>query len=137
MREKINLEVAVPERLLISEPVDELQVPAMDGSMGILPGHAPLISRLGTGVLSCRQGSKTRYMALSGGLLEVLSDHARLLADCAEWAEEIDTERAEKSRRRARDLLQRSDGETDVERGLRAIERAQARLEASHRASLG
>ena len=109
MKGKIKLEVAVPERLLISEQVDEVQIPALGGSMGVLPGHAPLISQLGAGVLSYRLEGQTRYMALDGGVMEVLPDHVRVLADSAEWAEEIDVKRAEESRRRANDLLQRHD----------------------------
>ena len=137
MAGKIKLEVAVPERLLISEQVDEVQIPALGGSMGVLPGHAPLISQLGAGVLSYRLEGQTRYMALDGGVMEVLPDHVRVLADSAEWAEEIDVKRAEESRRRANDLLQRHDMESDVERASRAIARAQARLAATERASLG
>ena len=137
MAGKIKLDVAVPERLLISEQVDEVQIPALGGSMGVLPGHAPLISQLGGGVLSYRLDQRTRYMALNGGVMEVLPDHVRVLADSAEWAEEIDVKRAEESRRRANDVLQRHDMEIDVERASRAIERAQARLEAGRRANLG
>ena len=137
MERKIKLDVAVPERLLISEQVDEVQIPALGGSMGVLPGHAPLISQLGTGVLTYRLDQQTRYMALDGGVMEVLPDHVRVLADSAEWAEEINVKRAEESRRRANDLLQRHDMEIDVERASRAIARAQARLEAGRRANLG
>ena len=137
MKGKIKLEVAVPERLLISEAVDEVQIPALGGSMGVLPGHAPLISQLGAGVLSYRLEGQTRYMALNGGVMEVLPDRTRVLADSAEWAEEIDVKRAEESRRRANDVLQRHDMEIDVERASRAIARAQARLAATERANLG
>jgi F-type H+-transporting ATPase subunit epsilon len=137
MERKIKLDVAVPERLLISEQVDEVQIPALGGSMGVLPGHAPLISQLGTGVLTYRLDQQTRYMALDGGVMEVLPDHVRVLADSAEWAEEINVKRAEESRRRANDLLRRHDMEIDVERASRAIARAQARLEAGRRANLG
>ena len=137
MEGKIKLEVAVPERLLLSEQVDEVQIPALGGSMGVLPGHAPLISQLGAGVLSYRLDQQTRYMALNGGVMEVLPDHVRVLGDSAEWAEEIDVKRAEESRRRANDVLQRHDMEIDVERASRAIRRAQARLEAGRRANLG
>jgi F-type H+-transporting ATPase subunit epsilon len=137
MTGRIKLDVAVPERLLISEQVDEVQIPALGGSMGVLPGHASLISQLGTGVLTYRVDQQIRYMALSGGVTEVLPDHVRVLADSAEWAEEINVKRAEESRRRANDLLRRHDMEIDVERASRAIARAQARLEAGRRANLG
>ncbi len=136
MTGRIKLDVAVPERLLISEQVDEVQIPALGGSMGVLPGHASLISQLGTGVLTYRVDQQIRYMALSGGVTEVLPDHVRVLADSAEWAEEINVKQAEESRRRANDLLRRHDMEIDVERASRAIGRAQARLQASQRANL-
>lgn len=129
----LTLEVAVPERLLIRESVTHVQIPAASGYMGVLPGHAPLMSKLGTGVLSFQTGSATRYMSLNGGVVEVLPDHVRVLADTAEWAEEVDVQRAELARRRANDLLQRHDMEIDVERAQRAIQRAQARLEANGR----
>jgi len=133
----LTLEVAVPERLLVRESVQHVQIPAASGYMGVLPGHAPLMSRLGTGVLHFQTGSATRYMALNGGVVEVLPDHVRVLADTAEWAEEIDIRRAEQARRRANDLLQRHDMEIDVERAQRAIQRAQARLEAHERLKSG
>jgi F-type H+-transporting ATPase subunit epsilon len=129
----LTLEVAVPERLLIREPVKQVQIPAAGGYLGVLPGHAPLMSRLGSGVLSFQSGPATRYMSLNGGVVEVLPDHVRVLADTAEWAEEIDIQRAEKARRRANDLLRNHDMEIDVERAQRAIARAQARLEACER----
>jgi F-type H+-transporting ATPase subunit epsilon len=131
----LTLEVAVPERLLLRESVTHVQIPAFGGYLGVLPGHAPLMSKLGAGVLSFEaRGSAKRYMSVHGGVVEVLPDHVRVLADAAEWAEEIDVQRAEQARRRANDLLQRHDMEIDVERAQRAIERAQARLEASERA---
>ncbi|MEX2303955.1 MAG: ATP synthase F1 subunit epsilon [Bryobacterales bacterium] len=129
----LTLEVAVPERLLVRETVQQVQIPAEGGYFGVLPGHAPLMSKLGIGVLSFDDGSRTRYMSIHGGVVEVLPDFVRVLADAAEWAEEIDINRAEQARRRANDLLQRHDMEINVERALKAVERAQARLEASQR----
>jgi F-type H+-transporting ATPase subunit epsilon len=129
----LTLEVAVPERLLIRETVQQVQIPAEGGYFGVLPGHAPLMSKLGIGVLSFDDGTRTRYMSIHGGVVEVLPDHVRVLADAAEWAEEIDVNQAEEARRRANDLLQRHDMEINVERAVRAVERAQARLEATKR----
>ena len=131
--DQLTLEVAVPERLLVREIVTQVQIPAEGGYFGVLPGHAPLMSKLGIGVLSFQSGSRTRYMSIHGGVVEVLPDHVRVLADAAEWAEEIDVKRAEEARGRANDLLQRHDMEIDVERAMRAVERAQARLAATSR----
>lgn len=133
MAGQLKLEIATPERQMFSEEVRSVQVPAKDGYMGILPDHAPLISELGHGVLSYQTDSKTRYMALHGGVMEVLPDHVRILADVAEWAEEIDVKRAEEARRRANDMLQSHEMEVDVECAARAVERAEARLEATKR----
>ena len=136
MANQLKLDVAVPERRLIEDFVDEVQVAALDGYLGVLPGHAPLMTRLGIGVLTFKKGPETRYMAVHGGLMEVLPEHVRVLADRAEWAEEIDVKRAELSRQRATDMLQRHDNEIDVEEAQEAILRAQARLEAYDRAKL-
>src|SRR5215475_3949641 len=94
MPELIELEVATPERQLVREQVTEVQVPAKNGYMGILPGHAPLLSELGTGFLSYSAGGRKRYLSIQGGFVEVLPDRVRVLANTAERAEEIDTERA-------------------------------------------
>ena len=133
MAGKLKLEVAVPQHQVLSDEVDSVEAPAKDGYMGVLPGHAALITELGHGVLSFEAAGNKRYMALSGGLMEVLPDHVRVLADSAEWAEEVDLERAETARRRANDMLQSHEMEIDVERALRAIRRAEARLEATKR----
>ena len=137
MAGKLKLDVAVPQRLMLSEEVDEVQASGEDGSLGILPDHAPLMTQLGIGVLSYKASDRTRYMALTGGVMEVLADHVRVLADTAEWAEEVDIERAEQSRRRANDMLQSHEMEIDVERATRAIRRAEARLEATKRHQAG
>jgi F-type H+-transporting ATPase subunit epsilon len=136
MANQLKLDVAVPEKRLIEDLVDEVQVPALDGYLGVLPGHAPLMTRLGIGVLSFKKGGETRYMAVHGGLMEVLPEHVRVLADRAEWAEEIDVQRAQLARQRSTDMLQRHENEVDVEEAQAAILRAQARLEAYDRAKL-
>ena len=130
MAGKITLEVAVPTQLLFRDQVDEVVLPGSNGYFGVLPQHAPLISELGTGVLTYQIAQTRRYMAINGGVAEVLADRVRVLADTAEWAEEIDVKRAELALRRATDLLQRHDMEIDVERAQRAVQRAQARLAA-------
>ena len=137
MAGKLKLDVAVPERQLLSEDVDAVQVPAADGSLGVLPDHAPLMTQLGSGVLSYQAAGQTRYMALTGGVMEVLPDHVRVLADTAEWADEVDVNKAEEARRRANDMLQSHQMENDVERANRAIRRAEARLEATKRHQAG
>ncbi len=133
MAGKLTLEVAVPERLLVEEEVDEVQLPAADGYLGVLPQHAPLMAQLGFGVMSFRTDHQTRYIALHGGLVEVLPDHVRVLADAAEWADEVDVVRARESRQRAVGRFDNDELEVDVERARAAVARAQARLDASDR----
>ena len=130
---KLNLEVAVPERLMIREDVDGVQFRGTDGYLGILPDHAPLMKGLEAGVLRFGKDGETRYMAVHGGVMELLPDRVRILADRAEWADEVDVQRAEKARRRANDLLRSHEMEIDVERAQDAIARAHARLEAYDR----
>src|SRR6202167_2567240 len=91
----IELEVVTPERQLVKESVTEAQVPAMEGYIGVLPGHAPLLSLLGSGplVYSPKTGPR-KVLAIHGGFVEVLPDRISVLANLAERAEEIDLEKA-------------------------------------------
>jgi len=86
MADSIELEVATPERAMVSEQVTDVQVPGEDGYLGILPGHAPLLSLLGSGVLSYAAGGVRHSLAVQGGLVEVLAGHVRVLANLAERA---------------------------------------------------
>ncbi len=131
MAEVFELEIATPERLLVRERVTEAQIPSGNGYLGILPGHAPLLSELGTGDLTYVSEGRRRHLAISGGWLEVLNDSARVLANRAERADEIDLRRAEEALKRARTRLERLDPTVDVARALNAMQRAQARLEAA------
>ena len=84
MAEKIQLEVVTPERRVLSEMVDGVQVPGLNGELGILPGHVPLISQLQTGVLSYTQGGQVQRLHVSGGFVEVNADRVSVLAEVAE-----------------------------------------------------
>jgi F-type H+-transporting ATPase subunit epsilon len=95
MADLMELEIVTPERQLVCEAVTEAQIPAEEGYIGILPGHAPLLSMLGSGFLGYKtQAGQRRSLAVHGGFVEVLPDHVRVLANLAEPAEEIDLERA-------------------------------------------
>src|SRR5229473_1467684 len=102
MADEFELEVATPERLIVHERVTTAQIPARDGYIGVLAGHAPLVAELQTGVLSYVTGGVTRYLAVHWGFVEVLQDHVRVLADLGERAEEIDVARRRASKRRLR-----------------------------------
>src|SRR5436190_10197720 len=91
---KLTLEVVTPERKILSEVVDEVVLPGRDGYLGVLPGHAPLLTSLKIGQVEYRQGSEKSYLSLAWGFAEVLPDKVTILADVAERPEEIDVERA-------------------------------------------
>ncbi len=130
MAGKLILEVAAPNRLLVREEVDHVQAPAESGSMGVLPGHAPLLTSLGEGVLTYTRNGQDNYLALHGGFMQVLPDRVRVLADGAESALEIDVERARKALDRAMDILQNHSMEVEAEAAAAAAARAKARLDA-------
>jgi len=131
MADKLALEVVTPERLLVREDVTAVQAPALNGYLGILPGHAPLLAELGTGFLNYEAGGKRWYLAVHGGYLEVLADHLRVLATVAERAEEIDVERAKAAMRRAEEQVFHASLGVDPAAALGAMARAQARLDAA------
>jgi len=132
MPDTFELVVATPERPLVREEVSEAQVPGKNGYMGILPGHAALLSQLGSGVLNYVAGGQRWYLAVAGGFLEVLPGHVRVLADVAERAEEIDVARARAALQRAQQEIGQIGGE-DPAVALAAMERAQARVAAAER----
>ena len=131
MADTFELEVTTPERLLMREQVSEAQIPAKNGYIGVLPGHAPLLSELGTGYMKYSVGHRRRYLALHGGFVEVLPDRVRVLANIGERAEEIDVERARKARERAQSEMINPALGVDPAVALEAIQRAEARLEAA------
>ena len=126
-----TLEVATPERLLIKESVEEVQIPAAGGYIGVLAEHAPLVSELGTGALRYKVGGYERSLSICGGWVEVLPDRTRVLATAGELADEIDTKRAADSLHRAEERLAHPVPGTDIARALNAMKRAQARLAAA------
>jgi F-type H+-transporting ATPase subunit epsilon len=134
MAETFELEVATPERLVIREAASEAQIPASNGYIGVLPGHAPLLSQLGTGYASYVAAGRKSYFALHGGFVEVLPDKVRVLAETVEKAEEIDVQRAEVALKRAQEQLSDPHVEMDPALALSAMFRAQARLEAAAQA---
>ena len=128
--DSIALEVVTPERQVVRERVAEIQLPAADGYMGILPGHAPLITTLGMGTLSYHKGTEVFYLTVIGGYAEVLADRVIVLADRSETAEEIDVDRAKAARERAEQRLAKpGDPELDWNRAMLALQRALLRLQ--------
>ena len=129
MADKLNLEVITPERLVLREQVDEVVAPAVNGELGILPEHTPLISQLKTGVLTYRQGNQSRRMHVSGGFIEVASDSVSVLSDVAERPEEIDVDRAHRAKERAERRLASKEEDIDLLRAELKLQRAIVRIE--------
>ena len=133
---QLQLEVVTPERRVLSEAVNSVTVPGRGGEMGILPGHAPLISELQTGVLSYTEDGTTLQLHVSGGFVEVNDDHVAVLAEVAERPEEIDAARARLSRDHTeKQLSSWSGNEEDFEKARAKLERSMVRLQLASSAS--
>jgi F-type H+-transporting ATPase subunit epsilon len=125
----IKLEVVTAERLVYTDDVDMVIAPGIQGTLGILPHHTPLMTLLEPGELRVKKGNGEIDMAVTGGFLEVRPDHVIVLADAAERAEEIDASRAEAARQRAQERLQHPTEEIDKARAEAALRRALLRLD--------
>jgi F-type H+-transporting ATPase subunit epsilon len=126
--DKLRLEIATPDRLVLTEGVDEVVLPSVDGYMGVRPGHAPLLAKLDVGEISYRIGSDEKYLACSGGFAEVLADSVSILAETAEPAEEIDLERAQGARDRAETRLRADLAEREFQRAEVSLKKAISRI---------
>jgi F-type H+-transporting ATPase subunit epsilon len=132
--ETLELEVVTPERHVLQETAQTIELPGLDGYMGILPGHAPLITELGIGILSYSRGMGTHYLSVIHGYAEVLPDRVIVLAEMAERAEEINLERAQAALERARERLSKPGAaDIDWDRATYALERALIRVQAASR----
>jgi F-type H+-transporting ATPase subunit epsilon len=130
--DKLQIEIVTPERLLVSDEAVEVQVPGVSGYLGILPGHAPLITELRSGEFSYRKpDGKVERLALHWGFAEVLPDKVTVLAERAEKASDIDVEVAKRQRQMAEEQLK--DPNANQEEALRLIERAKTRIEVAGR----
>lgn len=127
--EALELVVVTPERQLLREKCDSVQLPGANGYLGILPGHAPLMTELGIGQLTVRSGKSEANLAVIRGFAEVLPDRVTVLAEIAERAEEIDVPRAQAARERAEKRLASQDPNTDWNRATAALERALIRTQ--------
>ena len=131
---KIELTVVTPERSIVHEQVDELQIPGAAGYFGVLPGHAPLFSELKIGEVAYRQGDRWFFLSVAWGFVEVQSDHVRILAETAERAHEIDVDRATRAKQRAEQRIAKGGTDIDYARALVALERALIRIQVSTKA---
>src|SRR5215475_11880229 len=124
MADTFQLEIVTPDRQVVDDRAEEAQIPGKGGYLGILPGHAPLITELAVGEISYRTGAQTKRLAVAWGFAEVLPAKVTILAETAERAEEIDVERARKAKERAEQMLKERSDQVDEESARMALERA-------------
>ncbi len=128
MAKTIKIEVITGERVVYADDVDIVVAPGIEGQLGILPQHAPLLTTLQPGELLVRKAHEEIAMAVSGGFMEVRPDKVIVLADTAERAEEIDLARAEAAKKRAEERIEEQRDRIDVARAEAALQRSLARL---------
>ncbi|HAK56883.1 MAG TPA: F0F1 ATP synthase subunit epsilon [Acidobacteria bacterium] len=136
MPAQINLEIVTPDRALVSQPVDEVQIPGAEGYFGVLPGHTPLLVTLEVGQLWYRVGQERSFLTVAFGFAEVLPDRVTILAKVAETAEGIDVERARSARKRAEERLTKRVSDLDFERARLSLLRSLIRLQVASRARI-
>jgi F-type H+-transporting ATPase subunit epsilon len=130
---KILLNIVTPERSLVSEQVDEVVLPGVEGYLGALPGHTPLLTSLKIGEIKYRSAGGWRYLAVSWGFVEILPDRVTVLADVAEKAEEIDVERAKRKAESAKAELR--DPDKDFLQAQIALEHSLVRMQVAAKAA--
>jgi F-type H+-transporting ATPase subunit epsilon len=130
----LTLEIVTPDRALVAEQVDEVEVPGSGGYFGVLPGHAPLLASLQVGELWYRKGQEKHYLAIAFGFVEVLPDKVTVLAQIAERAEDIDPRRAEQAKARAEERMAGRNPDIDFERARVAMMKSLIRLQVASRA---
>lgn len=129
MANSFQIQIVTPERLVVETTAQEVQIPGKKGYLGILPGHAPLITELAVGEISYRDGQTTGRVAVAWGFAEILPDKVTILAETAERAEDIDVARAQRARERAEERLTKGGSEIDYARCQVALQRADTRLQ--------
>jgi F-type H+-transporting ATPase subunit epsilon len=128
-----RLDIVTAERVVFSEDVDAVIAPGIEGQLGVLPHHSPLMTTLEPGELLVRKGGEEFSLAISGGFIEVRPDRVIVLADAAERVEEIDVARAEEAKRRAEERIKEHAPGVDLTRAEAALRRSLTRLEVAAR----
>ncbi len=136
MADTFELEIVTPEKLVVRDVAEEIQIPARNGFIGVLPGHAPLITELAVGEITYRNAGTTAVLSVAWGFAEVLPTKVTILAESAEKPEEIDLARAREAKQRAEERLQGGQGEIDYERALTALQRAETRIDVASKAGV-
>ena len=132
--EAIELQIVTPERHVLQATVQSVEIPGKEGYLGVLPGHAPLITELGVGILAYREGTENHFLTVINGYAEVLPDRVIVLAEISEKAEEIDVERSRAAQNRAQaELTKAGVGSEEWQREKLALDRALIRMQAAAR----
>ena len=131
----IELQIVTPDRLLVREQVDEVEIPGTEGYFGVLPGHTPMLASLAVGEMWYRKGQERTYLALAFGFAEVLPDRVTILASIAEAGHEIDVARAEEALRRAQAQVVQKE-HVDYEQARLDLMKALTRLQVAQRIEL-
>jgi F-type H+-transporting ATPase subunit epsilon len=133
MPDTFQLEIVTPEKMVVKDTVEEMQIPGKGGFLGILPGHAPLITELAVGEISYRSKGTTHYLSVAWGFAEVLPDKVTILAETAEKPGEIDIKRAQEARQRAEEQLRTCQTESESNHALDKLSRAETRLQVAEK----
>jgi len=128
MADTIELEIVTPERQVVKDRAEEIQIPGRNGYLGVLPGHAPLITELAVGEITYTNAGVSTRLAVAWGFAEVLPDRVTILAEAAELAGDIDVPRAEAARDRAQQRLIEAEDSAGYEQASLALARAEARI---------
>ena len=135
MADTFEFEIVTPDKMVLKDVAEQMQIPAKNGYIGVLPGHAPLITELAIGEITYTEHGETHYLAVAWGFAEVLPEKVTILAEQAERPEEIDVARAERAKARAEQELRDGGPDLDYQATLAAIKRAEVRLQVASRAS--
>lgn len=128
MAETFEIEIVTPDKLVVRDMAEEIQIPAKRGYIGVLPGHSPLITELSIGEITYRNAGTVSHISVAWGFAEVLPYKVTILAEAAERAEEIDLKRARDAKSRAEERLQSGHTDVDFTRALNALQRAETRV---------
>jgi len=134
MADHLELEIVTPERLVVRDTAEEVQIPGLSGYLGVLPGHAPLITELGVGEISYRNAGTTTRLAVCWGFAEVLPDKVTILAETSERAQDIDVARAQRAKERAEETLRSNSPDIDYREVQSALQRAETRIDVAEKA---
>jgi F-type H+-transporting ATPase subunit epsilon len=133
MADTFEFEIVTPDKMVLKDVAEQMQIPAKNGYIGVLPGHAPLITELAIGEISYTAHGAIHYLAVAWGFAEVLPNKVTILAESAEKPEDIDLARAQEAKKRAEERLHADGPELDYERALNAVKRADVRLQVASR----